>query len=95
MKATVKEAQHPVASVSGTIADLLVPKPLPKVKVDFAGKTQEYPLESLVVDRAGSGLTVKARLVLKLTAHDIERPSLLGAAIKDDVPVDIDLKLAP
>lgn len=94
MKQTVKEALHPLATVRGTIAKLETQKMLPTLSVDFAGKTVSYPLKTLTVLKKDEQIEIAAELVLKLSSHDIERPSLLGASIDDEVPVSIKMKLA-
>jgi len=92
MKATVKEATHPIATISGQVSDLNHILSDQKVVVDFAGVKSTY-LVNPVTFVHGKRNTLKAQLILKLSAHQIDRPSLLGASIKDEVPVQIQLTL--
>lgn len=94
MKQTVKEALHPLATVRGTMLKLEDSKSLSTVTVDFAGKTVSYPLKNLKLSKKKDQIDIAAELVLKLSLHDIERPSLLGASIEDEVPISIKMSLA-
>ena len=93
MRETVKEALHPVVIVSGHMDQLSESLKSVQVQVDFAGKKSAYSTQSLQIKRSGSKLTLDGKLVIQLSHHEIERPSLLGASIKDDVPVEFHLEL--
>ncbi len=53
--------------------------------VDFHGVAKTYTIS--LKDKAQ-----KANLILDLDAHKIDRPSLFGIKIKNEVPMDFDLK---
>ena len=92
MKATIKEANFPLATVSGHIRDLIHPEKNQAITVDFAGKKVNYPLTELTW-QAGKRYALHAQFALKLTSHEIELPSLLGASISDSVPIQVQLVL--
>lgn len=92
MKATVKEANYPLATVSGHISDLIHPAKDQTILVDFSGKKVTYPLTEFSW-QPGKRSALHAQFVLKLTSHGIELPSLLGASISDSVPVQVQVVL--
>jgi len=93
MLETTRGAANPLVEARGKIAALKVGKSAADVDVTFGGKTHRYPAVPLQVETAGTGYKVHAVVPVKLSAHEITPPSLLNAAIKDDVPVTIDLTL--
>ena len=53
--------------------------------MDFHGVTKSYSI--LLKDKAQ-----KASFILDLDAHKLERPSLFGIKIKNEMPIDFELK---
>lgn len=63
-------------------------------EVKFAGKSHSYPLE-LTFSPEKNGFRVRTKIPLKLSDFEVERPSLFGVAVENDVPVDVDLVIVP
>lgn len=63
-----------------------------EAKVKFAGRSHAYPVFLDFIEDA-QGLRVRTVVPMKLSDFKIERPSLLGVAAEDDVPVEVDLHL--
>lgn len=90
MLQTTEAAKYPVTSAKGKFpkselekADWVLP-----VTVDFHGVQQNYDAK---IHRKSENET-KASFNLILTKHKIERPSLFGVDIDDEVPMTFDLK---
>ncbi len=66
--------------------------------VEFGGKQTTYKDVGFdVSDQSADAFRVKGTIPLLLSRHGVDRPSLMGVAIKDEAPVDIDVlwKRAP
>ena len=60
--------------------------------VDFGGKQIVYPGVSIQIsEKTASGFHSKCVVPLQLTRHNVKRPSLMGVAVKDNAPVDVDI----
>lgn len=90
MMETTEASKYPVTSAKGKFpADKLKSKgkwSLP-VEVEFHGIKKEYTAE---VEQT-KDMTFKADFILKLDQHKIDRPSLFGIKIEDEVPMTFNL----
>lgn len=59
-------------------------------EINFGGETHTYQV-LLKENTKGNETTVTGRIPLKLSDFKLERPSLLGVKINDEVPVDFEL----
>lgn len=89
MRSALEADKYPLAQARGSFPIHLLKqdKASLEAKVELHGVTQVYPV---TLQQQGS----KARFTLKLEAHKVERPSLLGIKIGNEVPVEFDLKWA-
>lgn len=87
MLQTTEADKYPVASAKGTFAKEILSQADAKIEaqVDFHGVTKSYSI--LLKDKAQ-----KASFILDLDAHKLERPSLFGIKIKNEMPIDFELK---
>ena len=90
MMETTEASKFPVTSAKGKLpADKLEQKgkwTLP-IEVEFHGVKKEYTAE---IERV-KDMTYKADFILKLDQHKIDRPSLFGIKIEDNVPMTFNL----
>lgn len=88
MLEAVKGLRYPHATVAGealrTAGEYSL---LRNVKVTLAGVEATYP--DIPLRKTGPGC-VAGEFHVVLTRHQVERPSLLGVSIRDDVPVDFE-----
>jgi YceI-like domain len=87
MQMTTEADKFPLATAKGKfhIDELKKDKTIIQAQVEMHGITKTYPV---TLEKQGS----KASFKLDLEAHKIERPSLFGIKIKNEVPMDFDLK---
>ncbi len=80
---TTEAEKYPIATAKGTFAKEILSLDDAKIEalVEFHGVTKSY---TIVLKDKGQ----KAELVLDLDAHKIDRPSLFGIKIKNEMPVD-------
>lgn len=90
MLETTKGAAFPVITVRGSFKPGAVTSPL-KVDfhIEFGGQKATVPGVELALSGTNSLLQVKGALKLKLSQFGIIKPSLLGMAIDDEVPITI------
>jgi hypothetical protein len=60
------------------------------LEVDFVGVKKSYPGIVFLVQKTNEGFHVSGKFDLKLEDHKVERPSLLGVSIEDNVPMAIE-----
>lgn len=61
------------------------------LEIQFAGQTAEYKQVSLLLAKEGDNFHITGVVPAKLSDFKIEPPSLLGIAVKNDVPVRVDM----
>jgi hypothetical protein len=61
------------------------------LEIQFAGQTAEYKQVPLQLTKEGDNIHIIGVIPAKLSDFKIEPPSLLGIAVKNDVPVRVDL----
>lgn len=91
MQTTIESLKFPLTVASGKVlkADFLKPgKSKLPIQVEFHGVKKTYQAD---FERLSSG-EMKAYIVLKLTDHQVVRPSLFGVSIDDEVPVQFEMK---
>ncbi|MGZ3693399.1 MAG: YceI family protein [Bdellovibrionota bacterium] len=91
MQKITRAATNPMVEMRTTVTPAKGKKSA-EAEIKFAGKTHQYSVSIDFTDEAG-GFRVQSLIPMKLSDFDIERPSLLGVATDDDVPVAIDLHL--
>lgn len=89
MKAATEASVIPIVSGSGKFlkTNLSQEKWKLPLEVDFHGQKEKYEAQ---IRKTGSN-TFKADFILKLDQHKINRPSLFGFKIQNDVPMAFDL----
>ena len=87
MLQTTEADKYPIATAKGTFPKEVLSQAESKIEamIDFHGVTQSYSIT--LKDKAQ-----KANLVLDLDKHKITRPSLFGIKIKNEMPLDFELK---
>ena len=60
------------------------------VEIQFAGVKKMYSAVPFTAKSDGTGFHVEGKINLILTEYKIERPSLLGVSINDEVPLTIE-----
>lgn len=93
MIAATMGAEYPMIEARGHFAALKPGKFSADIEVHFAGKPRSYSAIPVEVEADGADYRVRAVLPLRLSYHEITRPTLLGTSIKDEVPVTVDLVL--
>lgn len=91
MKMTVESEKYPLATAKGHLSkDVFLGKGKRQMKaqVTFHNVTKEYP----VTLNGDSPDHMTAEFVLKLTDHNVTRPSLFGVSVNDEVPMTFQLK---
>jgi hypothetical protein len=93
MKRATEASKLPVASGSGKFPkeNLAKDKWILPLEVDFHGRKHKYDAK---VEKTDAN-SFKANFVLKLDQHDIDRPSIFGFKIHDEVPISFDLRWGP
>lgn len=91
MQTITRAAANPMVEMRTTIQPAKGKKNT-VAEIKFAGKTHVYNV-SVEFTEEPQGYRAQAQLPMKLSDFEIERPSLLGVATEDDVPVAIDLHL--
>lgn len=87
---TTKAAIYPMATVRFAFKLEGEPKQvLASVDVEFAGKKNHYSDVPINLKWSKNEVDVQSDLKLLLSAYSVERPTLLGVAISDEVPVHI------
>jgi hypothetical protein len=87
----VKADKFPLAVVHiKTKGDIASGKLVADLEVDFVGVKKEYSGVVFLAQKTSDGFHVSGKFDLKLTDHKVERPSLLGVSIEDNVPMTID-----
>lgn len=89
MRDTVESLKYPVASAKGKFpkSDLDKTSWTIPAEVEFHGVKKPYEIK---VSKGDNG-KFKASFTLKLDQHKVERPSLFGVKIDDEVPMDFNL----
>lgn len=87
MLQTTEASKYPIASAKGTFPKDVLNQENAKInaEVDFHGVKRSYSI-------ALKEKLQKASFVLDLDGHKIERPSLFGIKIKNEMPIDFVLK---
>lgn len=93
MLETTRGASFPVVKVSVTLPSVPVEKTfVADLDIEFSGQKATYTaVPFTVVDRPAGGLHFTGVIPLNIDDFKIPAPSLLGLAIKRDVPVDVDM----
>jgi hypothetical protein len=94
MVQAVHGGAYPLVSVRAHLdAEPAPPAFKADVTVDFGGRQEVYKGVSFqVADSTPNAFRVTGRIPLELSRHNVDRPSLLGVAIKDSAPVDLDVQ---
>ena len=61
------------------------------LEIQFAGQTAEYRQVPLQFSKEGDNVHITGVVPAKLSDFKIEPPSLLGIAVKNDVPIRVDM----
>ncbi len=87
MQMTTEADKFPQATAKGQfhIDELKKDKTIIQAQIEMHGITKTYPV---ILEEQGT----KASFTLDLDAHKIERPSLFGIKIKNEVPMNFNLK---
>lgn len=90
---TTRGAQFPMVKVSVSLPQAPSQDDFTAdLAVEFAGRSHTYaavPFHATV--RTAEGLGFTGRVPLRISDFEVPAPSLLGMAIKDDVPVDVEM----
>jgi hypothetical protein len=93
MLETTRGASFPMVTVSISLP--MVPETptfAADLKIEFSGQTATYAAVPFrVLDRSGNGLHFTGVVPLNIDDFKIPAPSLLGMAIKRDVPVNVEM----
>lgn len=90
----VNGGDYPMVSVRTHTTDLpKAPKMTADLTVDFGGKQVVYKNVSFEVsDQTADSFHIKGTIPLVLSRHNVKLPSLLGVAVKDEAPTEVDVK---
>lgn len=96
MLEVTRAGDHPMIEVRVKIAEFnSASKPkriVADLKVQFAGRTVEYPKVQLdALEWTSKGVRITGTIPLSLKAYGIQAPSLLTMPIQDAVPVKLDM----
>ncbi len=96
MQEVTRAGLHPLVKVNvdiGRIADQKAPQKLTAdVKIEFAGKTAEYPkVELNILEWRGGQAHLTGTVPLTLKDFEIPPPALLTLAVHNEVPVKLDM----
>ncbi len=89
----MRAAEHPLAVVEGTGRRLAAGEAVIVPTVQLGGGRATLPPVRVTLDEGWWQLEVRGRLALSLTALGIERPTLLGLPIADEVLIYVELRL--
>ena len=90
MLAATKADKFPLAVVHlKTKSDISSGKLIADLEVEFAGVKKSYPGVVFTATQVNDGFQVSGKFDLFPTKHNIEKPSLLGVSIEENVPVTI------
>lgn len=92
MRETIKEAAFPIITVSGKVSQLQPQMESVPAQVTLAGKSVSYVVKKMNLQNEKSGFSIQGEIIVLLSQHEIERPSLLGASIKDEIPIKFQLE---
>ncbi|MBI2569132.1 MAG: YceI family protein [Candidatus Schekmanbacteria bacterium] len=92
MQEITRAASFPLIDVKARFASAPEEGPLTvSLEIAFAGRSRTYGAVALaVVSRTPDAVTVTGEIPLKLSDFEVERPSLLGVAVKDEVALTIE-----
>lgn len=92
MREVTKAALHPMVAVKISFAN---PKAANQVKakldVTFAGKNKSYQDVPITLVQKDGGIKTQGTWTIQLSDFNVERPSLLGFSISDEVAISYDL----
>jgi hypothetical protein len=89
---TTRGAQFPMVKVSVNLAAVPAGEAFTAdLSIEFAGKSHRYASVPFRVADRSAGLRFTGQIPLRLTDFSVPAPSLLGMAVKDDVPVDVEM----
>jgi hypothetical protein len=91
---TTRGASFPLVKVQTRLPSVPTAKSFTAdLTVEFAGKTHDYKAVPFTVEaQSPTSLRFKGVVPLAIADFEIPAPSLLGMAIKNDVPVDVDME---
>ncbi len=90
MQTVTESGKFPVTSATGKLKLMKLIKGntfLHSVEVNFHGVKRVYEAKTEVTDNQH----FRSEFMLKLTQHGVERPSLFGVEISDDVPMNLEI----
>ncbi len=91
MLGVVKGDKFPLVAVHvKSKSDISSGKLIADLEVDFAGIKLNYPGVVFTATKTADGFHVAGKFDLLLLKHKIERPTLLGVAIDENVPMTIE-----
>ena len=85
-----KAVKHPMVQVKLTTPNKLKIKNRVNIEITFAGVKKVYKNIQLK-NEINKLVTMRAKIPLKLSDFNVERPSLMGISIDDLVPVNVDI----
>jgi hypothetical protein len=93
MQAATQAVAHPRVSVQGSLRLASAEAGEAVLMITLAGATRRLAGIPVQIDRSWDEARVTARFALSLRDFGIEPPALLGIPIKDEVRIDVDLRL--
>lgn len=89
---TTRGAQFPMVKVSVNLEGVPAAEEFTAdLDIEFAGKSHRYPSVPFRVSDRSGGFRFRGQIPLRLTDFTVPAPSLLGMAVKDEVPVDVEM----
>jgi hypothetical protein len=65
------------------------------LEVEFAGQTAQYKQVPFQRTTQGNTVHLSGMIPAKMSDFKIDRPSLLGIAVKDDMPIQVEMNWYP
>lgn len=91
MLGATKADKFPLAVVHvKTKSEITSGKMIADLEVEFAGIKKSYPGIVFITTQVADGFHVSGKFDLFPTKHNVERPSLLGVSIEENVPLSIE-----
>lgn len=91
MMKVVKAGDHPYVTLrlKGPASPMMWNKNNLKAEIEFAGVTKPIKFNSFEVKETGNSLKTSSKFSITLTSFNVERPSLLGVSVDDNVELEV------
>jgi len=97
MLQATRGAEFPMIAVRTELPETQLREPIIRadLQVQFAGQTVEYRQVPFQSSAEGNNIRIIGTIPTKLSDFKIDPPSLLGIAVKNDAPIQVEMTWKP